>query len=232
MIRRCYSTPLAKPLQMEQLRAAVALAKGADVIRVAHHRRREGGEIVARQALETLLGEDAAVDVGHACFDVAAKHEPMIALGDSDETDFAGPVVNILEQTAVDGAQVIEVEIAAGNPMRGAVGREESFGFLQRSGVFQSELVSQNACSATNIGIARHSAASGVVKGWNDDSMWARRRSCSHSSFSNISNIATSSGFGGLPSISCKCRISTLRSRAAWSIGKVFSEGLFCMAEG
>ena len=45
-------------------------------------------------------------DVGHVRFDEAARLELMAAFGDLDRSHLARPVINVLEQMAMNGSQV------------------------------------------------------------------------------------------------------------------------------
>ena len=101
--------------EIQGLRAAIALAERVDVVDVAEDFRAAPGEGLGRQAAQIVPSDDAAMDVGHAGRDVAAELEPAAALGDFDGPDLPRPVVDVLEQVAMDGAKVVEVEVAFGN---------------------------------------------------------------------------------------------------------------------
>ena len=53
---------------------------------------------------------EPAVDIGHPGFDELAKLELLAALADLDRAQLAGPVVHVLEQVAMDGAKMGQVE--------------------------------------------------------------------------------------------------------------------------
>lgn len=100
-------------LQINHLCAAIAFAKGMDVIDVAHDRADGNGKVGKVQLLEKIAGNQTPMDIGHAGLNVTAKLELTAALGDFDRSDLAGPVVDVLEQVTVDGFQVGEIELAA-----------------------------------------------------------------------------------------------------------------------
>jgi hypothetical protein len=104
---------LGRLLQIAQLRSAVAFPERMHIIDVAHDGTsgfREGGPGEAAQ--EVGLGQ-APVDVGHSGADETPELELMAALGDFHRTEFACPDVEILEEVAVDGAEVGEIEMAS-----------------------------------------------------------------------------------------------------------------------
>jgi hypothetical protein len=92
----------AKLLEIEELHAAIALAKGVDVIHVAHDFASGDSERLTRNAREIIRRDNAAMHIGHAAFDEASEHELAAALGDFHRADVSGPVVDILKKMAVD----------------------------------------------------------------------------------------------------------------------------------
>jgi hypothetical protein len=103
---------LGELFQVQELGTAVAFSEGVDIVHVADDFARGGGEFIVLQVAEEFGLREAAMNVGHAGFDVLPELELMAALGDFDGADFAGPVVDILEQMAVNGLQVAKIEPA------------------------------------------------------------------------------------------------------------------------
>ena len=101
-----------KLLQIEQLGAAVALPERVDVVDIADDLARAFCKARLRRSCKVFRLDQTAMHIGHASLDVLAKLELACALGDFQRADFSRPVVDVLEQAAVDGAQVLQVEIA------------------------------------------------------------------------------------------------------------------------
>ena len=186
------------------------------MVDVAEDRAGGCGERVRPPPPEILGPHDAAVDICHARPDKAFRLEPAAALGYLDRAKFARPLVDVLEQVAVNGAQMGKVEVAARNGFEKPLGDELPFRCLQRAGIPDVQLVAEN-CECRRIAVfgVAHSAATMRRRFSICCSMWARRSSGGHSSRSNISNMASSSGESGLPSIACKWAASASRPSAA-----------------
>ena len=107
-----------KLFEVVHLGAAVPLAEGVDVVDIADDHRRLLRERRGGQPFEEARPDEPAVHVRHAGLDVAAKLELLAALADLDRAQLTGPVVNVLEQMAVDRAKVREVEGTAQDALR------------------------------------------------------------------------------------------------------------------
>ena len=62
------------------------------------------------------------MNVGHSGRDELAELKLLAALADLHRAQFAGPLVDVLEEMTMDGAQMGEVERAAWNRLEAAVG--------------------------------------------------------------------------------------------------------------
>ncbi len=113
---------LCKLLQILELRTAVALAEGVDMIDVAQYRPRSLGETGSPRSSEISRRHDAAVNVRHAGCDEPSRLEPALPLDDLHRANLARPRIEILEQVAVDCLQVLEIEIARRYGLKKAVG--------------------------------------------------------------------------------------------------------------
>ena len=186
-------------LQILKLGPAIAVPEWMDVVKVADDRagrRREGPAMPAAQEIGVA---EPAMHVGHTCLDEAAKLKLMTVLGDLHRAHLTRPVVDVLEQMAMDGLQVGEVKVSWRHTFGDALGHELAFDALQSGRVKNAKFISENGSVWIEVRVlSAHSAASGVTAA----RIWASRRSCGQASRSNISNIATSSGDNGLPSIS------------------------------
>ncbi len=81
-----------------------------DVINVTHDNSGFARKFARGQALEKPGVDQPAVNVRHSGRNVLTELELISTFEDFDCTKLAGPVVNILEQVAMDGAQVGQVE--------------------------------------------------------------------------------------------------------------------------
>jgi len=134
----------AKLLQILQLRAPVAFAKGVNIVDVAEDRPRLGGEVGKRKPAKEVLRNEAAVNVGHSGSDELAEYELTPVLRDLDDAKLSGPVVDILEEMAVDGLQMGEIKISARDPLHGAKARQLAFSGVEGGLNRQSEAVLEN----------------------------------------------------------------------------------------
>ena len=133
-----------KLLQILELRSAVALAEGVNMVDVAQHRTRALGEPVRPRSPEVPCLHDAAVNVRHAGGDEPPRLEPALALGDLDGADPARPFVDVLEQVAVDRFQMVQVEIARRHGFKEAQGDKLAFRRFQRRRVLDVRPVAEN----------------------------------------------------------------------------------------
>ena len=86
-----------------------------DVVDVADDHGGLFGEAGRGQSLQEAGSREAAVNVRHAGLDELAELELLAALADLDRAQFAGPVVDVLKEVAMDRAQMGEVEGATRN---------------------------------------------------------------------------------------------------------------------
>ena len=66
------------------------------------------------------------MNVGHTGLDVLPELELLATLADLDGAQFARPLVDVLEEMAMDGAQMGQVEGAAGDRPASAQNNENS----------------------------------------------------------------------------------------------------------
>ena len=97
-------------LEILRLRAAVTLSKGVDVVHVADHDAGVSCEVIRAQAFQEARLGQTTMNIGHTCLDVAAKLELMATLVDFDRAQFAGPIVDVLEEVTVDGTEMSKVK--------------------------------------------------------------------------------------------------------------------------
>ena len=79
------------------------------------------GERIRRKPLQHVARDQPAMNVSHARFNVADELKPRSALAHIDGANLPGPVIDVLEQMAVDGPQMCEVEFAFGNALCSAL---------------------------------------------------------------------------------------------------------------
>ncbi|MGB8843942.1 MAG: hypothetical protein WCC64_23070 [Aliidongia sp.] len=151
--------------QIEELRAAIAFAKWVDVVHIAQDRSGRLGERGRTQAAKETRFLKPAVDIGHARFDEAAELELIAAFGDFDGPKLAGPVIEILEEMAVNGVEMRQVEASVRNALGDAFDDKAPLSHLQPRSINDAELVSEDCGAGIEIRIAaRHSAAKGFAR--------------------------------------------------------------------
>ncbi len=77
--------------------------------------------------LQEAGADEPAVNVAHSGLDELAELKLLAALADLDRAQFTGPVVDVLKQVMMDGAQMGEVESAARDRLAAAVRRMKAF---------------------------------------------------------------------------------------------------------
>jgi hypothetical protein len=148
-------------LQVKQLSPPIALSKRMDVVHVANNDRGLGAECIWAKANQKTLRNEPLMNVAKAGGDEAQRHELRAAFRDFHGTDFSGPVVDVLEEMAVNGAEVPQIERAGWNAFRRALADELSLNIIQQVRLGQSKLVTQNARSRIDVGIrGRHASVS------------------------------------------------------------------------
>lgn len=100
-------------LEILQLGAAVSFTERVDVVDVADDDGRLFREVGWRQVPQDVAANEAAVNVSHSGLDVLPELELLFALADLDGAQFAGPVIDVLEQMAMDRAQMGQIERSA-----------------------------------------------------------------------------------------------------------------------
>jgi len=129
-------------LKILKLRAAVAFPEWVHIIHVAHDRSRRFREGVAAQATQVVRLLKPPVNIGHAGFNELAKLELATALGDLHRAQIARPVIDVLEQMTMDGAEVGEIEGAIGDSFGYSLGDKLTLNIVQPREVPDAESIS------------------------------------------------------------------------------------------
>lgn len=116
-----------KHAKILQLRASIALSEGMDVVDVANNHSGFIGENIGAETTQKLSSQQTAVHVRHAGFDEAKRHELCAAFGDLYNADLSRPVVDVLENVAMDGAELAEIKIACRKALSYALRRQAAF---------------------------------------------------------------------------------------------------------
>jgi hypothetical protein len=104
------------------------------------------------------------MNVGHADSDEATKLELVAILGDLDGPKIARPVVDILKEMTMDGAQVGEIELARRHAFGDALGHQATFDLVQSVGIRNAKFISEYRLGGLEIRIpSAHSTANGVT---------------------------------------------------------------------
>lgn len=132
------------------------------IVEVSHDRAGGVGEVGRRQAAQEIGRRQSSMDIGHANFDEPAKLKLVAALGDLDRPQFARPGVDVLEQMAVDSAQMGKVKDAVRNPLGHSLRNEGALGAIELIAIAKAEPVSEDPRSRVATGVfGAHSAARG-----------------------------------------------------------------------
>ena len=84
--------------------------------------------------------------------------ELLVALADLDRAQFAGPVVDVLEEMAVDRERVIEIEVAAGDAAPASQHNECALLLAKKIRIGNAEPVSKNGCVWIDVRVVAHFA--------------------------------------------------------------------------
>ncbi len=171
------------------------------------------GEIGGAQAVQEVSLDEPVVDVSHASGNIGYWLEVVAALGDFDGAGLTRPLVGVLQQVPVDGAEMNEVELAARRPLLQPVGHKAALNLVQLVSIANIELVSKDGRAGIDVGGATHPAARFRTLAM----MSAALSSKFSPSRSNIANMARSSSVRGLPSISWRRTANANRSVASGS---------------
>lgn len=87
-----------------------------DVIHIANDKRNLPSKIRQGQTCQKSRLHQPPVNIGHPGGDVLPKLELLGAFADFNRPNLACPVINVLEQVAVDGPQMSEIEFPGGIP--------------------------------------------------------------------------------------------------------------------
>ncbi len=134
-------------------------AKRVDVVHVSDDLTRTFREVLARQPYEMPACPYAPMHVGHSGFDISTKLELVPALGDLDGAKLARPVVDILEQMAVDGPKVLQVDVTIRNSFTRTLCDKLALDAVELIRFADSLLVPKNSGSRIDVGIGAHSSA-------------------------------------------------------------------------
>jgi hypothetical protein len=93
------------------------------------------------------------MNIGHSSRNVLPKLELTSALGDFDSPQFAGPIVDILEQMSVNGTEVTQVECARGNASPAPLEHITTFNLIQDDWINNPKAVSKNSGARIDVGI-------------------------------------------------------------------------------
>ena len=99
-------------IKIDKLGRAVAFTKGMDIVQIADELPRLSREITRLDAPKKVATKQTPVYVRHACFNELPGLELLLALGNLDLANVAGPLVNVLKKMAVNRLQMRQFEAA------------------------------------------------------------------------------------------------------------------------
>jgi len=132
---------LGQPLEVEKLRATVPFAEGVDIVHVTHDRPYRGRELRAAQASQKIGSLYALVNVLHPGVDEPVELELMTALGNLHRPNLPGPVVDILEQLPMDGAQVHKVKAAGRDALSSPLRDQQPLHAVELTCIGETQLI-------------------------------------------------------------------------------------------
>lgn len=109
---------LAKLLEVLKLGASIAFAEGVDVVHVTHDLPGGLSKSIGGCAAKKVCGFEAAMNICHAALDEGLGHEALATLADLDAAHLPGPIIDILEEVAMDRLEVLQVEVTFWNALR------------------------------------------------------------------------------------------------------------------
>ena len=146
-------------LQIEKLRATVALSEGVDVIHVTDDVSSFGGEGFRREVPKIPAQNEPAVHVGHAGLDARSRLKSFPAFGDLDGANLSGPVVDILKQVMVNCLEMPQIEVAGWYSLGNALRHHPPLELVERLSIAEVEFVFEDAGVWIDVRIVTHSAA-------------------------------------------------------------------------
>jgi len=93
------------------------------------------------------------VNIRHAGVDVLPELELLRALADLDCTDFARPVVDVLEQVTVDGLEVSKIKLSQRDTLRDALRDQRPLCLVDDSSVLDAETIFEGSCARVDVWI-------------------------------------------------------------------------------
>ena len=105
---------MAEKVQEAELCAAVALAKGVDNVELGQEIGGEGDEFVRGCSPPIRWSVQAIEQLSQLLIDVGGQTEEIPALGRLHGPRRSRPLIHILEEMAMDGPEVLNIEIAGG----------------------------------------------------------------------------------------------------------------------
>jgi hypothetical protein len=131
-------------LQILELGAPVSFTERVDVVHIADDRAGRLGERRFVHSAQVVRHHEAPMDICHARLDVSPELELVAVFGDLYGPDLSRPVVDILEEVAMDRPQVEKVEAARWRAFPRPLRDEPSLQSIQFARVGNSEPVSKN----------------------------------------------------------------------------------------
>lgn len=138
------SGPLRELLQVLDLCSPVTVAKRVNMVDIANNPPRSVREVLGISTAEILRRCDTAMNIRHAGLDETHRLKPAARFAYFDGSDLARPFIDILEQVAVYGLQVGEVEITRWHSLVKPQSHMMPFYDLQRPGIPDVQLVAKN----------------------------------------------------------------------------------------
>jgi hypothetical protein len=125
-----------------------------DVVDVAQYDGRMSGKVLGYQSFQEARLNEAAVNVGHASRNVLPELELLVAFADLHGAQLTGPVVDILEQVTMDCAQVLQIEVAVGDRLCGALRDDAALGPVELDRINEPQKIAKDVRAGNDVRIA------------------------------------------------------------------------------
>ena len=131
-------------LEILRLRPAVALAKRMDVIDITDDDAGLAREFIRAPALQEFSLHQTARHVVHSSLNVASELKLMAAFADLDRAQLACPIVDVLKQVAVNGAEMSKIERPDGYTFRNSISHQAALDSIKPSRIRNAKAITKD----------------------------------------------------------------------------------------
>jgi hypothetical protein len=144
---------LGQLFEILRLRPAIPLTEWMDLVDIANDDPSLTGKFACGQTLEKSGAGQPTMNIRHSCWNILTELELIAAFEDFDGADLSGPIVDVLEKVAMDGAQMGQIERAAGNALGNSVGDQTTLNSIKLAGVGNAEAIAKDVGTRNDVWI-------------------------------------------------------------------------------